>query len=345
MLKNQMKRKLLQSFKGLHFGIFIVTVLTVLVLAFTACTDEDEKTPNPTPATVLSDFFSIQNAVTVQGTIPSNPDGPSIGNVSMNGSVISGGSSHITITTDNDIQKLYVGIKGVNNYYIITPNAKSNIFDFVILLSQNLDESFEIQISALLADGTTTAVYKSTVGYYAVGTGNLQISLSFDNEKDVDLYVLQPDGVMIFYGNKGGQTYDPITGLSTYLWGLDLDSNPNCNIDSINNENVFYPDSLVQSGTYQVWINMYNNCDSSIPTTCIVTALDSGQFIIPIYGVNPSTTVFPIGQLSNPIGNDTVGSIKVMEFTIAGPTTTPKKIYNTKLTESAKIKMLGAKRR
>ncbi len=340
-----MRTKFLQRLKGLHFIIFIVAMLTVLALGFSACTDEENPVVKPTPAAVLSDYFSIPNAVTVQGTMPSTANGVSIGTVSMNNSVITGGSAHVSITTDNDIQKLYVSIKGANNYYVITPTAKSTVFDFMLLLSQSLDKSFELQISALLADGTTTAVYKSTVAYYAVGTGDLQISLSFDNEKDVDLYVIQPDGVIIYYANKGGHVIDTVTGLLTYLWGLDLDSNPGCNIDSINNENVFYPNSLIQTGTYQVWINMYNNCDPSIATTCIVTALDSGQYIVPIYGVNPSTTVFPIGEPSNPISNDTIGSFKVMEFTITGTPTTPKKIYNSILTESAKMKLQRAKRR
>jgi len=337
--QNMMKTKLLQGFKGLHFSVFIVAILTVLALGFSSCTDEEVK-PNPDTTNRISEFFSIQNAEVVQGTIPFSANGPSIGEVSLNATVISGGSAYVSINSDNDIQKLYVSVKGSNQYYVISPNVtKSSVFEFVILLSQTLDESFEIQISALLLDGTMTSLYKSTVTYYAVGTGDLQISLSFDNEKDVDLYVIQPDGVIIYYGNKGGQIYDSITGLNTYWWGLDLDSNPACNIDSINNENVFYPDSLIQTGTYQVWVNMYSNCDPSIATNCVVTALAANQFVTTTFGTNPSTVVFPIAEPSNNISNDTVGAVKVMEFTIAGTPTTPKKIYNTKLTQSAKAKI------
>lgn len=341
-----MKTKLLQGLKGLHFIFFIVAMLSVLAIGFTACTsDDDEKIPEK-PAVVLSEYFSIQNATIVSGTIPSNPNGLSIGEVSINSTVIAGGSSQVSIATEQNIQKIYVSVKGTNHYYVISPaQLKSTVIDFIILLSQGLSKSFDIQISGLLGDGTTTSLYQSSLTFHAVGTGGLQVSLSFNNEKDVDLYVIQPDGDIIYYGNKGGTIWDSITDEYVYWWGLDLDSNPGCSIDSINNENVFYPSSLIQTGTYQVWINMYSNCDPSIPTSCVVTALESGQLITPIYGVNPSTNVFPIGEPSNFISNDTTGAVKVMEFTIAGTQPTSKKVYNTPLTESAKMKLQRAKRR
>lgn len=341
-----MNAKLLQLFKKLHIYVFIVAVVSVGIYS---CTDEEDPIVKPA-APVLSNFFAIQNSTVAQGTIPSNPSGVSIGEVVINSTAIAGGSSHVTITSDNDIQKLYVSIKGSNQYYTITPNqTKSNVFEFIILLSQYLNQNFEIQISALLEDGTTTSLYSTPVVYHTAGTGGtggLQVSLSFNNEKDVDLYVIQPDGTVIFYGNKGGHVYDSITGQYTYIWGLDLDSNPACNIDSINNENVFYPDTLVQTGTYQVWINMYRNCDTSIATTCVVTANHASQLVTPTFGVNPSTHIFPIGEPSNSIGNDTTGAVKIMEFNITnGSSTGSKKIYKPYLTESAKMKLDMARKR
>ncbi|MFA6932436.1 MAG: hypothetical protein WCQ30_02260 [Bacteroidales bacterium] len=338
--------KLLQGFKKLAFFVFIASALAA---GFIACTNEDDP-PTPTTYVALSQFFSIPNATLVQGAIPSTANGASIGDVIINSTAIPGGSSNVTINSLNDIQKLYVSIKGSNQYYTITPSAtKSTVFDFVILLSQALNRSFEIQISALLADGSTSALYSSSVTYYPTGTGGtggLQVSLSFNNEKDVDLYVIQPDGDIIFYGNKGATIYDSITGQYVYWWGLDLDSNPACNIDSINNENVFYPDTLVQTGTYQVWINMYSNCDNTIPTTCVVTANHASQLITNLtYGVNPSTHIFPIGEPSNSIGSDTTGAVKIMEFNMVGTPAGPKKAYNSKLTESAKMKLNSAIRR
>lgn len=342
-----MDTKLLLSFKKMPLYFFIAVILAI---GFSACTDEEE--PSQSSKVVLSQFFSIQNATVVQGTIPSTPNGASIGEVVINSTAIAGGSSHVTINSENDIQKLYVSIKGSNQYYTITPNqAKSSVFDFIILLSQSLNRSFEIQISALLANGSTTSLYTSGVTYYPTGTGGtggLQISLSFDNEKDVDLYVIQPDGTIIFYGNKGGHILDTITGQYVYVWGLDLDSNPGCNIDSINNENVFYPDSLVQTGAYQVWINMYSNCDTSIATNCVVTANYASQLITPTYGVNPSTHIYPIGEPSNHLASDTIGALKVMEFNISGTSGgggSSKKIYKSILTESAKMKLNMAKQR
>lgn len=334
-----MNKRLLEILKNL---CFIILVLPIMAISFSSCTD-DEDSPPPNRE-VLGDVFSIQGATITSGTLPSNPDGPSVGDVNINGTVIAGGSSHVTITTDNDIKELYVSIEGASNYYTIKPSStKSNVFDFTILLSQSLNHSFDILISGLLANGTNTKIYKTSITYYSVGTGGstgLQVSLSFDNEKDVDLYVIQPDGVIIYYGNKGSQIYDTLSGQYVYWWGLDLDSNPACGIDSINNENVFYPDSIIQNGVYQVWINMYMNCDPTIATTCVVTANESGQLLNPTYGNNPSTHTYPIGEPSNSIASDTTGAFKVMEFTISGASPSPvMQNYNTPLTESARNKL------
>lgn len=98
---------------------------------------------------------------------------------------------------------------------------EATIYPLVLLISQSLDHSFTIRIAARMADGEITEIFTSEVGYIRAGTGALQISLSFDNEKDVDLYVVQPDGEVIYYYNEGGYDYE----LDSLLWGLDIDSN------------------------------------------------------------------------------------------------------------------------
>jgi hypothetical protein len=151
------------------------------------------------------------------------------------------------------------------------------------------------------------------------GTGALQVSLSFDNDKDVDLYVVEPNGNVIYYGNKGGNlVQDEETGEYSLNFGLDIDSNANCAIDGINNENIYYTTEFIQSGKYAVWVNMFANCDPSIPTNWVITTTRQGALVPVTYGQNPSSGVFPIGTPSNRIGSSLDGALKVMEFTMSG---------------------------
>lgn len=319
-----------------------IAMMAVLAIGFVACSDDEDPETTPAPAKVLSKYFTIAGAETINGSIPQSAQSVSVGEVSMNNAAIAGGSSHVSINTDNTIQKLYANVKGSNQYYSFTPSAdKSTIVDFTILFSQNLNETFTLQISALLDDGTVTALWTTTINYIAAGTGALQISLSFDNDKDVDLYVVQPDGEVIYYGNHGMLDY--VNGNYVYIYGLDLDSNPGCSIDGINNENVFYPTEYIQEGTYEVWVNMYSNCDASIPTNWIITAIHEGNLITPTYGTNPAAGVYPIGEPSNPIGSSLNGALKVMEFSVTGSTpNVSKSAVKAPLTESAKMKLTNA---
>ena len=51
-----------------------------------------------------------------------------------------------------------------------------------------------------------------------------------EDEKDVDLHLIEPNGGHIYYGNRR----------SSNGGFLDIDSNPDCSIDGVNNENIYY---------------------------------------------------------------------------------------------------------
>jgi len=339
--------------------LFFAVLLAAVYAGFTSCEkDNDEDLTN----TVLeNEYFAVQNGTVHKGTIPSSTSGISIANdININRNALAGGSSFVSINTEQQISEIYVGVRGVDYYYSIQPQNQTQSspqddlraavntmnYSFVILFSQNFDETFDIQVSARLADGSLTLIYTTTISYIAAGTGSLQISLSFDNEKDVDLYVIQPDRRVIYYGDRGNRVYNEETGENEYLWGLDIDSNPNCDIDGINNENVFYPNQYIQSGKYEVWVNMYRNCNSSIPTNWIITALYEGALVSTSYGQNPEYGVFPINTPSNIIGSNlNSAAIKVMEFTLNINRSSSinrahaNNIVRSPLTESAKAKL------
>lgn len=88
------------------------------------------------------------------------------------------------------------------------------------------------------------------------GTGPVQVTLRWNLGEDVDLHVVEPapgGPCDVYYGNTTGAQCGAVGS-------LDLDSNPACNLDNVDIENVIYVDGGVPSGTYTVRVDHYANC-------------------------------------------------------------------------------------
>lgn len=134
----------------------------------------------------------------------------------------------------------------------------------------DLDE-LVLQVSAIDAKGLRSPPVEHilTINHQAQ-SGDVQVSLSWDTSSDVDLHVREPkddgspDGEEIYYGHKYSATGGE----------LDLDSNPACSIDGINNENVTWELGESPEGTYQVYVDYFDDCG--------VTGQDSTHFIVAV---------------------------------------------------------------
>jgi hypothetical protein len=80
-----------------------------------------------------------------------------------------------------------------------------------------------------------------------VGTGDVQITLEWASDSDLDLHVIEPDGTEIDYTNPGPSS----TGGQ-----LDVDSNIECENDG-GVENIFWPVGDAPSGAYHINVNGY----------------------------------------------------------------------------------------
>lgn len=76
------------------------------------------------------------------------------------------------------------------------------------------------------------------------GTGDVQVTLDWSSDSDLDLSVAEPDGTVIYY-------YEP--GPTSTGGELDVDSNVNCDNDG-GVENIFWPPGDAPSGTYTVTV-------------------------------------------------------------------------------------------
>jgi uncharacterized protein YfaP (DUF2135 family) len=99
-----------------------------------------------------------------------------------------------------------------------------------------------------------------------VATGDVQVSVAWDSPTDVDLRVTDPSGEQVYFGNLQAES----GGF------LDLDSNPACNIDGINNENIVWPTGEAPSGSYKVSLDYWSDCGEA-ETNWVVTVQSQGQ--------------------------------------------------------------------
>lgn len=323
-------------------ALFCGAVLIAASMLFVACGKDKEATINK--------FFKVENATLVADNMPEANSNQTI-EVSMNENAIPGGSSYVSIVSEVPARKILVGMREQVGYYELTPsNNRGNEYSFVLLVDQNIalgedQTTFNVQVAIEDENGNISQIWETNVSLKEVGTGALQVSLSFDNAKDVDLHLIEPE-----YNDEYGQ---PVSFYERHIYygntmasfsngELDLDSNAGCSLDYVNNENITYNDStaFIPAGTYKVYVDLYQNCDPTIATNYVVTVFYGGSLIASksgVYDVNAESTY-------NPIDETYVAEHEpFLTFNIAGVSkNAPKNFGRAELSETAKEKEANA---
>jgi hypothetical protein len=123
-----------------------------------------------------------------------------------------------------------------------------------------------------------TAVIDPSAGGGAIeepvlGTGDVQVTLRWNNGADLDLHVTDPSGEEIYFGYP----------LATSGGELDVDANAGCAGDPPV-ENVFWPTGGAPTGSYSVSVHYYGACESTEPANYVVTILVNGQEVNSVTG-------------------------------------------------------------
>ncbi|MCZ4498684.1 MAG: hypothetical protein JWQ74_1237 [Marmoricola sp.] len=88
-----------------------------------------------------------------------------------------------------------------------------------------------------------------------LGGGDVQATLTWNGEADLDLHAIEPNGDEIYYGSPGPTA-------SSGRW--DYDSNAACgSVDPTPAENVFWPVRAAPTGRYEFWVDTYDSCDAT----------------------------------------------------------------------------------
>jgi hypothetical protein len=98
-----------------------------------------------------------------------------------------------------------------------------------------------------------------------LGTGDVQVTLLWDTDADLDLYVTDPGGDTVFHANAEV----PSGGV------LDRDANRYCTPSEESVENVFWPTGAAPGGSYVAEVRLFSICqDQQAPTFQLIVQVD-----------------------------------------------------------------------
>lgn len=292
-------------------GMFLPLILLAL---FTFSCSSDNDKDDKSQVTFENNYFSVVNGEFANKDLPATNDADlGILGLTGNSTVLAGGSNPISIITPDNATDIIVGVEGHKGYFSVPVGTQtgnvpmstsaSNTTSMQLLIGREITEGFTLSFAALNSLGQVGAYKQLEVNYLEAGTGKLHISLSWDQENDVDLHLIEPNGERIYYGNRsslnGGE--------------LDLDSNPACQIDNINNENIFYEedsDVIIEYGEYEVQVDLYAACNITDATNIIMSVYYGNALIATTEGQNPHTGVL--------MPSDYGDYISIMKFNIQG---------------------------
>ncbi len=278
-------------------NLFCAALALLGGLALSSCDKADNAIVDPGTGTISAletYYFSVESATYINTPFPASTTEETIQGLNFNPYAIKGGTGTISVTTNLKYNKFFVGAKEVQDagYFQFIPvteqggeggEALTNLqlYKIALLYSTLLDKEITVLISAEKEDGTITKPLEYKISFVDSfsGTGEIDINLSFDQHKDVDLHLYTPSGKHIYFGDRGFTWIDEETG-EEKRYGLDIDSYASCNDAGNGNENIVIPVEYLENGTYTVQIDMWSNCSPrENPTNCIITARYKNQFL------------------------------------------------------------------
>jgi hypothetical protein len=280
-------------------SILLTLTCMVLAIAIVACSKDSKKHSNPSLPEHPADYgFAVQGATFVAETLPA-PTLEFTPEVNMNHNYISGGANYVTVKSEVEASKVIVANAGKEGYYEVPATSfltKDIVYDFIMVFDQEFtDASLNVIVAIIDKNGEISEYYTTTITLVEAGAGTLQVSLTFNNDKDIDLHLIEPHGALFSEKHIGFNNRESANGGE-----LDLDSNAACDIDGVNNENITYSaEDYIEPGKYTVYVDMYQNCDPSIATNFVLTIFYEGKLLQTVEGRNPITGTFPVNEPSN----------------------------------------------
>ncbi len=239
--------------------------VVIAMAVFVGACDDAPTSPDEEQQTIANYVASVSTDGTSGELRASAIPRPTSGgpDVSVDGQVaiVNGGTTTVNVTSPTPFQTVYVAgsyptsrlFVPVSGYFEITLPTLATSAELFITFPQALTSSeFNLHFSAVDSTGRVGMLAERSYDPIVVGTGDVQVTVAWDTDADVDLHVVDPGGSEIYWAERqspsGGQ--------------LDLDSNAGCAGDNVRNENITWPVGTAPQGTYTVRVDYWSNCDA-----------------------------------------------------------------------------------
>lgn len=223
--------------------VFTYTFMILsLAIGLAACSDDGDDSPKSTEK-----YFAISNGSYVNESFPTATSADSSLYLSINSQLNSGETANLFISADNEVSKVFIGVKGTNGYWAYDPtsnlqtrasntafpSANYKTYLIPITISQSYNGNLSLIVSVQYTDGGISypiiqniQVAKNSSSDSKDSTINVPEYLKpfvglwdikdqdtyryggfYDNDHNDHVFIYQ-DGVCIINGNKTTWNYD-----------------------------------------------------------------------------------------------------------------------------------------
>jgi uncharacterized protein DUF2510 len=123
-------------------------------------------------------------------------------------------------------------------------------------------------LSTSTSSTTSTTTTSTVPPDLDLGTGDVQVTLLWSGDSDMDLHVIDPAGEEIWFSSTSSSSGGE----------LDYDVIPDCGFGGANAENVFWPVDGAPAGPYRASVVFYDDCGSTT-TSVQMTISVNGQLV------------------------------------------------------------------
>ena len=145
---------------------------------------------------------------------------------------------------------VYLAVDDLDGYWQLTLPSGVSELELVITLA-NTPPSTDFQLRSILGyQGGVSQPITLRVQPGDLSLSDIAATLRWTGASDVDLHVIDAKGQEVYWND----TSTPEGGR------LDLDSNPACDIDNVNQEIISWPAGGAPAGGYRVFVQYYDAC-------------------------------------------------------------------------------------
>ncbi|MFI3269280.1 MAG: hypothetical protein SNJ09_04250 [Rikenellaceae bacterium] len=241
-------------------------------------TEPEQVIPTEGEAAFAYHYFTATDGDYHTGAISNDSSLAPLSSIECSSYAITGGVIFLSFESSADLTHIAVGLSGsdVDGYYTIPARVEESgvagvlKYSVELLVSGYISTALELQFAGANGDQITTQSATQNTPLCRLNDSALRISLSFTGNKDLDLHVILPDGREIYYGDSGDFTLS-----GTQLFGQDITANNGCVIDQYRCESIYITEEYLQQGDYEVYVNLYGNCDPFSESLYTVRAIQN----------------------------------------------------------------------